>query len=203
MIQINVSVKARTEHVYLLHSNRERCHRLLQKKTLAEEEIIDFLIALHLVLEIGINALFRHIVIPTIKKEIDEFKIMKNLDNVSFRDKVTMFVYTSNFDFSGKLEIASQYHQIIEKLKDFSSIRNQLLHGHSISTIYTEEGNRHSELRKAISSAEFLKRHIEKFRFIMEGMRFYLDALGSSLTASGREGLKKEYLDYSFLSTAK
>jgi len=40
---------------------------------------------------------------------------------------------------------------------------------------------------------------MRKFRFILEGMRFYFDRLQSSMTSSGKESFKKEYLSDEFL----
>lgn len=83
-------------------------------------------------------------------------------------------------------------------MKDFSNIRNKLLHGHAISTIFDSEGKRHSDLKRKINP-KVLKEQVAKFRLIMEGMRFYLDCLDSTLTESGKKALKQEYLSNDFL----
>jgi len=195
---IGDSVSARTESWHLITSNKKRCTQILQKDTLTEEDIIDLLIALHVVLEVSLNSLFRNLSLMGIKKGIDEFEIAKNIDEINFIHKTTLFIYNAKFDFNGKLDEATRYHSIIGKLKDFAAPRNKLLHGHTISTVFAAGSQRHSSLRMNVTRSS-LNNQIQKFREILEGVRFYLDCLDSSLTQSGKESFKREYLDDSFL----
>lgn len=199
VVVVDRPVKLRIESDYLVISNREKCRQLLIKTEFTENNLIDFFIALHMVLEVGLNTFFRHLYLTEIKKNIDKLEIIKNLDEISFRDKVTLFVYNSKFDFNGKMSEAENFHRIIGKIRDFSGLRNQLLHGHSLSTLYENGSSRQSTLRSAMTVAG-LQRQIENFKFIMDGMRFYLDCLESSWTVAGKNNLKKEYLDISFLN---
>ena len=197
-VPFKAAVAARNESIYLISSNKEKCSYILSKKDLTEEDTIDFLVALHIVLEISLNSLFRNLSLMGIKKKIDAFEIARNIDEISFIHKTTLFIYNSKFNFSGKQNEATSNHSIIGMLKNFSAPRNKLLHGHSISTIFAGDEQRDSALRQSINS-QYLNDQIQKFRKIMEGMRFYLDCLDSSLTPSGKESFKKEYLDDHFL----
>lgn len=201
-ISVN-SVTVRLESDYLLISNKEKCKELLQQykgNCLTQELAIDFLIALHIVLEVGLNTFFRHVTVKGIKKGVKFLDVSKNLDRISFIDKVVLFIYNSKFHFGEDvLEKATEYHAIIGKLRQFSEARNKLLHGHSISTITDSDGTRHSEAY-SITQEEKIIEQIKRFRFIMEGLRFYFDCLESAWTPSGKEALKSSYLDSSFLA---
>src|SRR3989344_3235133 len=170
-IGIRDSVAARTESNHLVISNKEKCRQILAKENLTEEDIIDFLVSLHVVLEVSLNSLFRNLSLLGIKKGVDDFEVAKNVDEISFIHKATLFIYNSKFNFDGKLDAATHYHSIIGTLKDFAAPRNKLLHGHSISTIFAEGNQRHSPLRRNINR-QYLDEQITKFRHIMEGMRF-------------------------------
>jgi hypothetical protein len=197
-IVLKDSILIKKESNYLIISNKEKCKNLLINSPLSSNDIVDILISLHIVLEVSLNTLYRHLISAFIKKDVDEFEIMNNIDNIGFIDKTIMFIYNSKFNFNNKLKEATKYHSIISALRDFSGVRNKLLHGHSISTIFDGEKNRYSELKK-ILNPDFLKNQIKKFSFILEGMRFYLDCLDSGLTEHGKEQYKKSFLDDSFL----
>jgi len=186
------------ESNYLIISNKEKCNKLISYSELSDNDIIDILISLHIVLEVSLNTLYRHLALFSLKKNIDEFEVMKNIDNISFIDKTILFIYNSKFDFDGKLDQATEYHKIIDTIKDFSNIRNKLLHGHTISTIHRGGTREDSELKKKIN-LEYLKEQIKKFCFILKGICFYLDCLDSNLTQQGKEDLKREYLSDDFL----
>ncbi|OHA83531.1 MAG: hypothetical protein A2937_00275 [Candidatus Yonathbacteria bacterium RIFCSPLOWO2_01_FULL_47_33b] len=197
---MNEEISMRTESGYLISSNKERCSILIRDSDLSANDMIDIFISLHLVLEVSLNAFFRNLSLLSIKKDVDTFEIIKNVDSVNFIDKTIMFIYNSKFNFTSEEELreATRYHSIIGNLKDFSAMRNQLLHGHAISTVFDGRTNRHSRLKQNIN-LENLKRHILNFQFIFEGMRFYLDKLDSPLTASGKENFKETYLNDTFL----
>lgn len=198
-VGVSESISASTESSYLIISNKEKCKFLIEKDDWKDENLIDFFISLHVVLEVGLNSFLRHISLQEMQKRVDKFKLIKNLDNINFIDKVVLFIYNSKFDFSGDIDNADKYHSIIGKMRDFSALRNQLLHGHSISTIYENGNSRQSNLRSQIHP-DNVQQQINKFIFIMEGMRFYFNCLKSIYTESGKESLKKEYLDFEFLS---
>lgn len=199
-IRLTDSVRLRIESEYLIISNKKKCKQLLVlgKSDLGEEGIIDVLVSLHIILEVSLNTLFRHLLLMGIKKDVDEFEIIKNIDAINFIDKTVLFIYNSKFNFEEKLAEASRYHSIIGKLKNFAELRNKLLHGHSISFVFPEGESGQSLLKKKINP-ESLTDQIEKFKFILEGMRFYLDCLDSSLTQDGKERFKRAYLNDDFL----
>lgn len=209
-IKMHVSLKLISESVYLSISNKKRCIEILNKLDLTklteeeiEENIIDSLISLHLILEVNLNALFRHLshnqLLQLSHANIDEIEMIKNIDKIEFISKTTLFIYNSKFNFDNKLNEVENHHKIIEKLKYFSEMRNKIIHGHSIMTIIEEGKSRNSELKKKLNE-EFLFKQIECFKSIMEGMRFFLDCLDSSLSLSKRESYKKEFLSDDFLT---
>lgn len=198
-IIVSESIITSMESDYLIISNRKKVAELLSKPELEEEDIIDTFIALHIVLEVSLNTFFRHVSLSSIKKDIDKLEVIKNLDNISFIDKTILFIYNSKFNFQDIGE-ASYYHSIIATLRDFSFIRNQLLHGHSISTVTDENGVHHSNLKKFLNE-DALQKQVRKFLFILQGMQFYLGCLDSPLTPAGREAYKKSYLNDEFVPT--
>lgn len=203
-LHVSDSFTARTESDYLLISNKNKCTELLRLVTdgsFSEEQAIDFLISLHIVLEVGLNTFFRHISLMAIKKSVDPLEISKNLDEISFRDKATLFIYNSKFNFDNRIDEATRHHKIIGLLKNFAEPRNKLLHGHSISTVTDGDAARHSQAR-SLTGQERVNKQIENFRLIMQGMRFYLDCLESGLTDSGKASLAGEYLNDNFLSVS-
>jgi hypothetical protein len=191
----------RVESHYLLISNQERCKAILTtSNNLHQQRLIDVFISLHIVLEVGLNTFFRELTLAGIKKEVDELEIMKNLDKVSFIDKVIMFVYNSSFDFSseGILEQATEHHSIIGKIRQFAGIRNKLLHGHSIASLDYTENTRHTETKLAITN-EGLRAQIKLFIAIQKGLAFYLQHLNTSWTGDGKSRLVSSFLDYNFI----
>lgn len=206
-IKLDASVKLRSESVYLIIANKKKCAEILDKSDLSDDDIIDVFISLHLILEVSLNALFRQLslrfinTMRIIKKGIDELEMIENIDNIDFITKTTLFIYNSKFNFDNKLPEAAKYHSIIGTLKKFSEMRNRLLHGHSISTIIEDGTSRDSKLKKNLTK-KYLEEQIVKFKFIMEGIRFYLDCLDSSLSPEGKESYKNEFLSDDFLKNA-
>lgn len=203
-VRISESYSLRMESHYLFMSNQERCRNLLREVngnfSNNEEKAIDFLVSLHLVLEIGLNTFFRNISLMGIKKQIAPLEIADNIDRIGFIDKVILFIYNSKFNFEGCMDKAEGYHKIIGKLRNFTEVRNGLLHGHSVSTSTDESGSRDSHARN-LTRQERIEKQMNDFRFILEGVRFYFDRLDSSITSSGKEDFKRAFLDDGFLNT--
>ncbi len=146
---------------YLLISNKTKVKEILsksEKTDIDRNEIIDVYVGLHLIFEIGINNFFREIIIPTFKKKVNNYKMIKDIDNISFSDKITMFVYYSKFNFSD-IEKATQYQQIVGKTKHFGTVRNWLLHGHIISSTSTDGKTDDSDLFKRLT-VDKLQKHL-------------------------------------------
>jgi len=196
-IGISESISISTESNYLLISNKEKVAYLLNNSDLNQNDIIDVFIGLHIILEVGINTLFRQLISPVLKEKIDIHEMVENLDKVNFIDKTIMFIYYSRFDFKD-LDQAGRFHSIISKLRSFSEMRNKLLHGHSISTRSENGVNTKSRLAKNLNLNK-LQEQLLNFRFILEGMGFYLDSLNMGVTDAGKKAYKESFLDYSFL----
>jgi len=196
-IQVGISTTATLESHYLISSNKDKVRELLSKSELQENDIIDAFISLHILLEVSLNSLFRQLSLLSIKENFDRLKVVENLDTISFIDKVTLFIYNSKFKFQD-INKATEYHKIIGTLKNFASIRNKLLHGHSIITVIDDDGARSSQTKELLNK-DHLKKQVKKFLIILEGLRYYLDCLDSSLTSAGKESYKKDFLDDSFI----
>jgi hypothetical protein len=199
-ISVRESISIRKESSYLLQSHRERVQRLLNHSALDQHDIIDVLISLHIVLEVGVNTFFRQVLPLTKGGEIFAFdKTTENLDNISFGDKVAMFLYSGTFDFSGKEQQARDYHKIIGEIKRFSEMRNKLLHGHAVSVLYADGKNTHSKLSKELS-LERLGTQVRSFHTILDGLAFYFERYTKGgFTPHGKQQYVKSYLDTSFL----
>lgn len=72
---------------------------LSNKDARTKEDIMDFLISLHLVLEIGLNAFYRQVIFSELQKTIEQTKVADNLDKINFIDKTILFFYLPHFDF--------------------------------------------------------------------------------------------------------
>ncbi len=188
------------DSLYLLQSNRLKCQELLSKDRLEENDIIDIYISLHIVLEVGLNALHRQIITSQIVKPIDRLEVIKNIDGIGFIEKTILFIYNAHFDFHSNLDESAIHHKIIGKLRSFAGIRNKLLHGHSIGSLTNDENiTRVSEARSNLE-IDKLKAQIKLFIDINNGMKFFLDHLDNDGWSDGYiEDLKNEYLNYSFI----
>jgi len=199
-MDLKYSIQISIESLYLLLSNRSKCKELLNKEHLDENDMIDIYVSLHIVLETSLNALHRQIITNQIVKPIDELEIIKNIDNIGFIEKTILFIYNAHFQFNGDLEKAAMYHRIIGKMRNFSGIRNKLLHGHSISSFTIDEKITRLSDTKSNLEEKKLKTQIKDFIEINEGMRFFLDHVDNkSWSRSYVEDLKKQYLNYDFI----
>lgn len=199
-ISISDHIAIKSESSYLIKSHRDKVRELIANSKLDQEDIIDILISLHIVLEVGVNAFFRQI-LPIIKsRDVFVFdKFTENLDSINFGDKVAMFIYSGSFDLSGKEKEAREYHKIIKKIKHFSEMRNKLLHGHAISSLYEDGKSEHSTLSKKLN-LKTMGEQMKSFRTIVEGLAFYFQCYTQGgFTPAGKEQYIKEYLDTSFL----
>lgn len=108
-------------------------------------------------------------------------------------------IYNYRYKFGSDLYMADEYHSIIGKLRNFCEIRNKLLHGHSITTLFVGDNIENLETKELLSRSK-IDEQINKFRYIFGGLCFYVDHIDSSITESGKNSFKKEYLDDSFLA---
>lgn len=192
-----------TESDHLIVSRREKCRQLLAQEELSEEDLIELYIALHTVLEVGLNALLRRLTLWHAETAFNRIEVINRIDDINFRDKMAMFLYHAHFDFGDQIEQAEGHHSILKKMANFSEIRNQLLHGHSISTFFFEGEEKESSARRKMNQ-ETLAKQINLFREIVEGAVFYLDHLvvpeGEKID---KQSLKEKYLDLGFLAGAE
>lgn len=199
-------MKYRLESGYLWIFNENKCKDILSKTNKDEKDMIDFLISLHLVLEIKLNTFFRQVLLLQTKlivaSGVDEFKIIKNIDNISFIDKIIFLIYNSDTR-NAQFDDVLKYHKIINEVKRFSELRNKLLHGHSVSYSGTDKDGKiiKSDVSRNIN-LKYLKEQIERFVFIIDGINFYFDYYESN-SIKDKDNLKKNYLNYAFLLNAK
>lgn len=184
-----------TESLHLLDSNKIKCREILGKNSRSANDIADFLISLHLVLELSLNAFYRDIIVNNLQKKIDKAKIVENLDKISFIDKTILFVYMEKYDFNNEIYKADEQHSIIGYLKDFANTRNLLMHGGMIGSFL----DNYSNIAPAVNilTQLHMDSQIQKYKDIMKGMEFYLDHL--KYCASNKETLKNRFLDITFL----
>lgn len=198
-VKISESLSIRNESCHLLNLHRANVTRILNESDLDKNDLIEVCVSLHIVLEVGINTFLRHILLShTNKRLYGHEKIIENLDSIGFGDKVATFIYMSPFDFSDE-ERAAEAHKIINEIKKFSGMRNKLLHGHSISTLYEDGKTSKSTLSKDLNLNK-LQEQILSFNKILNGLAFYFEhyTLGG-FTDAGKKQLIDAYLDTTFL----
>ncbi len=186
-----------TENLYLQKKNIKECKRILSKRDKSPDDIADFLISLHLVLEININALIREVVLNNLQKNIDKSKITEDLDGISFIHKTVFFICMQKYRFDfDEIKKADNFYDIIKTMKLFTNTRNQLLHGSMIGGFLDERSNDTHVVHKL--TEKHMNEQIEGFKKIFQGMEFYLEHL-SSKNNYDIKSLKNKFLNYSFL----
>ena len=211
-ITISEAMSFTKDSQYLLISRKNECARLLQKrKDMTPDDRTDFLIALHIVLETGINGLLRQIFIRFnhLMDAAQKSEAEQEFDSVNFREKVTSFIYLSKFTFATPEErkLANEHRSIIGKMRRFTEIRNKLLHGHAISeTSHYENGtSKHwrSTMIKKLGDESTITSQIQMFTDIVSGIRFYVEHLEGTITPSGKHDLCQSFIDDAFLIPAE
>jgi hypothetical protein len=185
--------------LHLLEVNKEICKRINLKPYKSPDDIIDFLIALHMVLEISLNGLIREVVVENLQKTIDRSKIVDNLDRISFIDKTVMFLYMEHYDFGLDIDKADENHKIIGLIKSFSEARNKLMHGSMIGS-FDDSLNSNDSVATRLLNSGYLEEQIKKFKDIVAGMTFYIDHLIQGNI--DKTVLIVKFLDVHFLDTA-
>ena len=196
-IVISGSVTSTLESHHLIVSNRKRVADLLIKVEQDRDDLIDIFISLHIVLETGINTLFRKLIIHQIRHSVEKYSYTTNIDNISFIDKTVMYIYFSKFEFKD-LTLVTKYHTIIGKLRSFSEIRNKLLHGHEISSHSKNGKNTESAAFRKLKFPE-LQTQLSDFKYALDGLAYYVRSSDMGISESGKETYIMEYLDHSFL----
>lgn len=168
-----------------------------------------FLLYLHLMLELSINLLFTQLVLLEQKNDHARSSLMSNsspVDSVSFTDKLTMFIHIRSFDFTECETGSVRYHYgVIEKIKGFCQARNVLVHGHSMLEIFGLDG-KSKKITKGlrILSIDYVNKQIRLFREIMWSVSFFVDHLSvTSLTQDGKDKIIKNILNSNFVEEIK
>lgn len=165
-----------TEQHLVWSINVKRLVNLLGKKDLTEEDIVDSFISLHLILEASLNSFFRELTRQNLF--VSDIEVFERLDKISFTDKVSMFIYTYDFNFDKKdLKERKKHKNLVSRLINFSNIRNILLHGSTIMEVENGKGEVTMSKAKKIINQKTLKEQISSFKEIIEGMRFYIKHL--------------------------
>lgn len=187
------------ESLHILNKNIEECRIIFDKEDKSPNDIADFLISLHLVLEISINALIRDVVVNNLQKTIDKSKIVENLDRISFIDKTTLFVYMEKYTFSNFEEVleADKHHSIIGIIKKFAETRNFLMHGSMIGGFL--DGRSSNTVVVSRLTNKHMDDQVDRFKKICDGMKFYLKHLTSH--NSDIKGLENRFLSYEFIES--
>lgn len=185
---------------YLINGSKQKCRNIWLKDAIDENEMVDFLVFLHIILESSLNAIFREHAIEKLKKNVNKFEVIENLDKISFIDKTVLFIYNSDFDFTNDLEEAGIHHRIIGHLRNFSGVRNLLLHGHSISSLHNSDGTETLSKARKLLNRETMESQVELFKQICDGITFFIVHLSDKNHAEMLMTSSQEYyLGYSFL----
>lgn len=195
-----MGIELRLESHHLLISNRKKCNEILLKSTKDRNDIIDFLISLHLVLEIGLNGFYRTTILDQLQKSVRKTTIAHDLDSIGFKEKTVMFFTFPYFVFPDGIEEADKYYKAIGKLINFSGIRNKLLHGHTIMEISNTDGGIEQSKTFELIKENTIDNQIIDFKFIIEAVEYYFDHLKeSSISKEKQEEFKNQFLDKTFL----
>lgn len=195
---------------YLIHSSRGKCKKILEKTNLNENDIIELFLYLHLILEISINYLLSYILklkLNTVfQNEEDILSFIEQLETIPFSNKILLFISYSTFQFKSeeKENMIKFYKKLPGIIREFTGIRNKLLHGHNISetgSVSTEGGTNiihTSKIKKELNQKK-VNSQVLNFYKINKIISIFILKSDSSLTISGRNTLINSYLDTSFI----
>lgn len=199
-LSIRDSFEAIVESQHLIVSNKKKCSEILKKHIRDKNDYIDFLIALHIVLEARVNGFFRKIVMTRIQKGVAKTKIADDLDKISFIDKLIFFFTLPNFNFQGQINEADRHYKAIGALRNFAETRNKLLHGHMVGEFYDSVSESRTKTRGfKLLSDEHMKAQVNRFMDITTALSFYFDSWDSALSEQDKADIKRQFLDTSFL----
>lgn len=184
------------ESVALSEFHKSNCKKFMQNIDIANEiDYVNFLVSLHIVLEVSLNSFYRQLFhftsMPTFN--INRLSANEEIDRITFIDKTRFFIYCFSFDLS-KVEKVKDHNKLIRKLKAFCEPRNKLLHGHSISTFLHNGNETWSTTKKAVTLDKCMTQLI-LFNEIMDIISFYLDCLNLNIQDDLKSDLKNQYLD--------
>jgi hypothetical protein len=195
-ISIGESVSIKIESNAFLNKKRNDCHEILIKENPKELDIMEFLLNLHIVLEIGINSFFRNYY--SYITTIDCIKKNHTIDEINFKDKIKFFLISNIFIFNSgedKININKKSEQIIQQIITFSQIRNKIIHGHSVSETDQEK----SKLRKKLTNKSMTDQ-ITIFKEIISSLNFFIGKVESKINKKQIEMFQKNFLSDNFLN---
>lgn len=188
-------------------SKKRVCNDFLQKYTLNDVEILDFLLSLHLVLEIGVNSFFRSLYYIYSNLEFSKYENL--LDDVSFLNKIQYFLSSNRFTYRDGKEVDEAEKlakQVISDIKNFNEVRNKIVHGHSISE-YSGAVSKKSKLLELIRPSQ-VKDQVERFKKIIDSLNYFVDRLvinstDISIPSDQIRQFQEDFLSYNFLNLAQ
>lgn len=194
-------VTLKIESNYFLSSRKELCSKLINtKRILSENEILEVLLSLHIILEVGVNAFFRNLYSHV--SNLDGFKNDNRLDDVGFLDKTIFFLGTSKFNLKDvkDVELSNSYSKnLISRIKNFCHVRNLIIHGHSVSEISRGGNSKKSNLKSKLNQ-DFLDSQIKNFKEILDNYNFFVDKFDSHISKDQIKMLQNNFLSYKFLA---
>jgi len=193
----SVSIKIESNHV--LNSRRKMCGELIKKIELSENDILEFLLALHFVLEIGINTFFRNYYSTSSKQ--NPLKDENELDEINYIDKIRFFINSNNFLYKDgeAVEISKRNaKKLIKDLKCFGRNRNMIIHGHSVSEV-SGEGVKKSKLKNKLN-LDSLDKQILLFKDILESLNYFIDILETNVSKDQMIKFQESFLSDTFLN---
>lgn len=202
MVTVN-NVTLKVESNYFFISRRDKCTEFLKIDDPKEADILEFLLNLHFVLEIGINTFFRYYY--KLFSNYDFFKDGSEIDKVGFYDKITIFFNENSFtlETGENLNTSRQrVNEVIGLIKNFNNIRNMIVHGHSISEISCGEEKTQSSLKSKLNK-DYCIKQIENFKKIILNINYFIDRLDTKVQRDTIEMFQKNYLDLGFLNLKK
>jgi hypothetical protein len=187
------------ESNYFFMSRKQKCSEFLKITDPKEDDILEFLLNLHFVLEIGINTFFRNYYKHT--SNYDFFSDSKEIDNIDFYSKITIFLHENNFTLEtreSEHESRKKVKQIMGTIKNFNYTRNMIVHGHSISEIHYGETKIQSKL-KATLNKDYVIKQIDSFKDILNNLNYFIDRINTKISKEQLQSFQRIYLDINFL----
>lgn len=193
----------KTESNYFFISRKNKCIEFLKMEKYTEADILEFLLNLHFVLEVGVNTFFRNYY--KCFTNYDFLKGSKEIDNINFSDKITIFLNENKFTLKAEEDLSmnrQMVNEITGLIKNFNNIRNMIVHGHPINEISSGQHKNQSPLKSKLSEESYQKQ-IEDFRKIVSNINYFVDRLEITIRRDTIEMFQKIYLNLDFLNIKK
>jgi len=114
--------------------------KINQKQELTKWEVLDYLVSLHFCLEFKVNDFFREHSLFRYHHDFNEPKklvdwMTRYFNKISLADKISAFFYFNPILKNDSFEFI----MIVKKVRDFSWVRNYILHWNELDTIHKHE----------------------------------------------------------------